>query len=39
MVGDADQSIETLDPLLRDKGLHTKIGKRTDSHGYALTNE
>jgi len=38
MVGDADQSIETVDPLRTDKGLHTKIGKSTDGHGNPLTN-
>ncbi|WP_248895413.1 transcription initiation factor IIB [Haloplanus halobius] len=39
MVGDADQSIETVDPLRTDKGLHTKIGKSTDGHGNPLSNE
>ena len=38
MVGDADQSIETVDPLRTDKGLHTKIGKSTDGHGNPLSN-
>ncbi|MDS0280382.1 transcription initiation factor IIB family protein [Halomicroarcula sp. S1AR25-4] len=39
MVGDADQSIETVDPLRANKGLHTKITKRTDGHGNPLSNK
>ncbi|QIO24414.1 transcription initiation factor IIB family protein [Haloarcula sp. JP-L23] len=39
LVGNADQSIETVDPLRTDKGLHTKIGKSTDGHGNPLSNE
>ena len=39
LVGDADQSIETVDPLRTDKGLHTKIGRNTDGHGNPLSNE
>ncbi|GGN26387.1 transcription initiation factor IIB [Halarchaeum nitratireducens] len=39
LVGDADQSIETVDPLRTDKGLHTKIGRNTDGRGNPLSNE
>ena len=39
LVGDADQSIETVDPLRADKGLHTKIRRNTDGHGNSLSNE
>ena len=39
MVGGADQSIETVDPLRTDKGLHTKIGKSIDGYGNPLSNE
>ncbi len=39
MIGNADQSIETVDPLRTDKGLHTKIGRNTDGHGNPLSDE
>ena len=39
LVGNASQSIETVDPLRTDKGLHTKIAKSTDGHGNPLSNE
>ncbi|WP_227015626.1 transcription initiation factor IIB family protein [Haloarcula sp. JP-L23] len=39
LVGDADQSIETVDPMRTDKGLHTKIDKSTDGHGNPLSTE
>ncbi|NHX37518.1 MULTISPECIES: transcription initiation factor IIB [Halolamina] len=39
LVGDTDQSIETVDPLRTDKGLHTKIGRNTDGRGNPLSNE
>jgi len=38
-VGDADASIETLNPLRTDKGLHTKIDKSTDGYGNPLSSE
>jgi transcription initiation factor TFIIB len=38
-IGNADQSIETVDPLRTDKGLHTKIAKSTDGHGNPLSND
>jgi len=38
-VGNADQSIEPVDPLRTDKGLHTKIAKSTDGHGNPLSSE
>jgi len=39
LIGNADQSIETVDPMRTDKGLHTKIGKSTDGYGNPLSNE
>jgi transcription initiation factor TFIIB len=39
LVGNASQSIETVDPLRTDKGLHTRIAKSTDGHGNPLSNE
>ena len=39
MIGNAEQSIETVDPLRTDKGLHTKITKSTDGHGNPLSNK
>jgi len=39
MVGEADKSIETVDPLQADKGLATKMGQHTDGHGNPLSNE
>jgi transcription initiation factor TFIIB len=36
-VGDAEASIETVDPFRTDKGLHTRIGKSTDGHGNHLS--
>ena len=38
-VGNAEQSIETVDPLRTDKGLHTRITKHTDGHGNPLSTE
>ncbi|MFC6991805.1 transcription initiation factor IIB family protein [Haladaptatus sp. GCM10025707] len=39
MIGNALQSIETVDPLRTDKGLHTKITKSTDGYGNPLSNK
>jgi transcription initiation factor TFIIB len=38
MVGDAGESIETVDPLQSDKGLHTTISVDTDGHGNWLSD-
>ena len=38
-VGNADASIETVNPLRTDKGLHTRIDKSTDGYGNPLSNK
>ncbi|SFS09884.1 transcription initiation factor TFIIB [Halomicrobium zhouii] len=38
MVGDASKSIETVNPLRTDKGLHTKFSLGTDGYGNSLSD-